>query len=166
LDGDGVGDVCDSDVDGDSVADDNDNCPQIANTNQDDSDLDTIGDVCDPDDDNDTVIDVADNCQLIANFDQSDFDNDGIGDVCDGDQDGDDVIDEFDLCPMSAANQPVNDVGCTGSQHIDITCVKADFVQHGQYVSCVAHAANYAVDHGLLEPKEKARFVREAAKSK
>jgi hypothetical protein len=45
-------------------------------------------------------------------------------------------------------------------------CVSTDFIQHGQYVSCVAHAANDAVNQGLLTSKEKARFVREAAKAK
>ena len=39
--------VGDSDADGDGVPDDLDNCPQVANTDQADSDGNTIGDACD-----------------------------------------------------------------------------------------------------------------------
>ena len=111
--------------------------------------------------DNDDVTDVLDNCPLIANFDQFDFDGDG--DACDGDTDGDGVVNELDLCPGSPSDLVDLD-GCTGAQSIAAACQRENFVQHGQYVSCVAHAANDAVDEGLLSPKEKARFVREVAK--
>ncbi len=46
----GTGDPCDGlggDSDGDGVCDNNDNCPNIANANQADSDNDNIGDACD-----------------------------------------------------------------------------------------------------------------------
>lgn len=43
------------DMDGDGIADANDNCPNIANPNQEDQDNDTIGDVCDDDIDGDGV---------------------------------------------------------------------------------------------------------------
>jgi len=46
-DGDGIGDVCDSDVDGDSVSNSLDNCPTVPNPDQTDSDGDGIGDACD-----------------------------------------------------------------------------------------------------------------------
>jgi hypothetical protein len=71
----------DADVDG--IADGNDNCPNVANPDQADNDIDHLGDVCDPDDDNDGVLDGADNCQFTANANQLDFDRDGIGDACD-----------------------------------------------------------------------------------
>ena len=57
-------------ADGDTVRDDIDNCPTIANGGQEDADQDGIGDACD-------------NCPENANPDQTDFDGDGIGDVCD-----------------------------------------------------------------------------------
>jgi hypothetical protein len=46
------------DVDGDQVPDSQDNCPDDANTTQDDFDNDGLGDACDPDDDNDGLSDV------------------------------------------------------------------------------------------------------------
>ena len=166
LDGDDIGDACDNDADGDSVNDAVDNCPGIANTDQSDNDLDQSGDVCDVDDDNDVVPDVADNCPLHHNPGQEDIDLNGQGDVCDGDVDGDGVSNQDDLCELSAQSSLVNADGCTGPQFIALICVATDFVQHGKYVSCVAHAANDAVDQGLITSQEMARIVREAAKSK
>lgn len=166
LDGDGTGDACDGDSDGDSVPDVGDNCLFVANTDQANSDGDPTGDACDTDDDNDTVLDTGDNCPVTANSTQEDFDSDGQGDACDADGDGDLVGNDVDACLSSPAGQPVNGEGCTGPQFITLRCTRADFVQHGQYVSCVAHAANEAVALGLIPPSAKSRFVVEAAKSK
>ncbi len=55
--------------------------------------------------------------------------------------------------------------GCTGEEFIAQQCPSDSFAEHGQFVSCVAHAANDAVDQGLLLPEEKARFVTEAAQN-
>ena len=166
LDGDGTGDACDADTDGDAVPDATDNCPLTANTDQADTDADLVGDACDDDDDDDGVDDAVDNCPLVANAGQEDFDGNGEGDACDGDVDGDGVANTGDACPGSAAGQPVGADGCNGAQSIARACRPENFAQHGQYVSCVAHAANDAVDRGLIAPKEKARFIKEAAKSK
>lgn len=46
------------DVDADTIPNNQDNCPDDANTTQDDFDNDGLGDVCDPDDDNDGLLDV------------------------------------------------------------------------------------------------------------
>ena len=91
-----------TDTDGDGVADNVDNCPNVANADQTDTDGDGDGDVCDTDDDNDTVLDVADNCPLDANTDQLDTDGDGEGDACDTDDDNDTVLDDLDNCPLDA----------------------------------------------------------------
>ena len=164
LDGDGFGDVCDIDTDGDSVPDDADNCPLTPNTDQADNDADGIGDVCDPDDDNDGVLDGPDNCRLKANPDQVDSDGNGIGDACDTDVDGDGVQNELDACPGTSSGLAITANGYSGAQFIELTCDPANFPNHGRFVSCVAHTANDLVDFGLISPKEKARFVNQAAK--
>lgn len=48
TDGDGIGDVCDSDVDGDGINNDIDNCPTVTNSDQTDSNGDGFGDACVP----------------------------------------------------------------------------------------------------------------------
>lgn len=73
------------DGDSDGIADDEDNCPDLANDDQLDTDNDGIGDACEdiPNDrDNDHIVDGEDNCPELANGDQLDTDNDGTGDAC------------------------------------------------------------------------------------
>jgi len=87
------------DADGDYRLDTEDNCPAIANTDQDDNEQDGVGDPCDPDDDNDGVNDDVDNCPLAANADQLDLDEDELGDACDLDRDEDTHKNCVDNCP-------------------------------------------------------------------
>ena len=98
------------DKDDDGILNQNDNCPDKANSDQADIDEDGIGDVCDDDNDNDGILNEVDNCPLTYNPDQADNDNDGLGDVCDDDDDNDGVLDEDDNCAFSAnADQADND---------------------------------------------------------
>jgi hypothetical protein len=46
MDGDGIGDFCDTDRDGDGIRNINDNCPNVSNIDQADADGDGIGDAC------------------------------------------------------------------------------------------------------------------------
>ncbi|HEX8102081.1 MAG TPA: thrombospondin type 3 repeat-containing protein [Solirubrobacteraceae bacterium] len=85
-----------------------DNCPDVFNPGQEDTDgdaqtsatppTDTGGDACDTDDDADKIDDAVDNCRLIENATQADIDGDGEGDLCDDDDDADGTRDLRDNC--------------------------------------------------------------------
>jgi len=96
-----------ADMDGDGIADEDDNCPDTANADQADADGDLVGDVCDDtpngDDDNDGVDNAVDVCP--GSDDTIDTDQDGTPDGCDdtpnGDDDNDGVDNAIDACPGS-----------------------------------------------------------------
>ncbi|MBD3382440.1 MAG: hypothetical protein GF404_09615 [candidate division Zixibacteria bacterium] len=71
VDGDGSGDVCDPEADGDGLLNEDDNCWLVYNPDQADGDDDGTGDLCD-------------NCPNIYNSEQYDENSDGVGDACDG----------------------------------------------------------------------------------
>ncbi len=111
-----VEDLSMRDTDGDSVADKDDNCPSIANTDQSDVDNDKMGDACDKEDgrdnDGDGVINAKDNCIQIANPDQADWNHSGLGDAC-KDTDQDSILDNADNC-KSVANVDQKDTDHDG----------------------------------------------------
>ncbi len=116
-DGDDIGDVCDTDDDGDGIPDSADPCFGIANEIW-DTDGDGFADCVDPDDDGDGVLDDGDgsgnyfdnpcpsyvtdgcddNCKLDPNPDQFDGNNNGWGDACDPDHDEDGYYTDTDNC--------------------------------------------------------------------
>ncbi|MBK8914072.1 MAG: thrombospondin type 3 repeat-containing protein [Phycisphaerales bacterium] len=99
-----------NDADGDGVADVFDNCPALANPNQEDADGDGVGDLCD-------------NCPALANPNQEDTDGDGIGDLCDclrGDANCDGLVTNFDIDPFVLAlvnnDEPAPPAGYSAGQ--------------------------------------------------
>ncbi len=114
LDEDGLGDLCDTDRDGDAVDNGVDNCPDDANAGQQDLDLDLLGDACDPDRDGDGIANETDNCPDFASLITTDFEADGIGDVCDPDDDNDGLDDVVEtntgtyVSPTDTGTDPFN----------------------------------------------------------
>lgn len=166
LDGDGIGDACDTDSDGDGIIDDEDLCPGFYSIENGDLDDDGIGDPCDADVDGDSMSNDEDNCPLVANENQSDFDGDGTGDACDSDDDADNIPDNLDNCPGSTLGDLIDATGCSSTQLFEVHCPSSgEYRNHGQYVSCVVDEAERQVEIGLLNEEDKGSIVSTAAKS-
>jgi len=172
TDSDGTTDCVDPDDDNDGTSDELDNCPSVANPDQNDNDADALGDVCDPcpndpnnDADGDGICGDVDNCPDVANPGQEDSDGNGVGDACDvgcqdADQDG--ICDDSDICPNTAGGTTVNSEGCS---IVQLCPCEASWKNHGAYVKCVAHASDDFVTVGLITEDQKDAIVSQAARS-
>ena len=126
LDGDGIGDACETDTDGDGISDPLDNCPRDTEDWVSDHEIDYDQDGCrdedrDPDDDGDGVLDLSDYCpkgEINWNTSQFDYDEDGChDDEEDSDDDNDNFADGEDNCPrghkdVAPANMDIDRDGC------------------------------------------------------
>jgi len=135
------------DADGDGIPDDEDNCPDVANPDQGDSDNDGIGDVCD----------------VCPNDSDNDKDKDGVcGNVDNCPESNLEETIIIDGCDSKVKNQLLND-GCTIS---DLIAECADGAKnHGRFVSCVAHLTNDWKKDGLISGKDKGAIQSCAAKA-
>ena len=139
TDEDEVGDVCDDDDDGDTIADALDVFGGQDCSLKRDCDGDGVNDNEDAfpvdatehlDTDTDGVGDNGDNCPNNANDDQQDTDEDEVGDVCDDDDDGDTIVDALDVfggqdcslkrdCDGDGHNDNVDAFPVDATEHLD-----------------------------------------------
>ena len=113
-----------TDPDGDLVPSADDNCPEVSNPTQVDSDGDGTGDACDDDRDGDGILNSTneDNCPDDANADQSDADRDGIGDVCDDETTSWCDCTDLQFCGEETNGECQNGLMCLS----DIDCADAE----------------------------------------
>ncbi len=112
TDGDGIGNKCDRDDDGDGVLDRDDALPLNPSETV-DTDGDGVGNNSDEDDDNDGTADIHDAFPL-DNTETLDTDGDGIGNASDTDDDGDGVNDSEDDFPLDGSRFTLTDADNDG----------------------------------------------------
>ena len=122
-DGDGINDLADAfpldrlealDADADGIGNNADNCILTVNRDQLDTDADGLGNKCDLDDDGDGVNDDQDIFPLDSS-ENLDTDNDGIGNNADDDNDNDGVNDVEDAFPLNPSESIDTDSDGTGN---------------------------------------------------
>jgi hypothetical protein len=124
------------DRDGDGVADGSDNCPDVSNADQLDTDGDTIGDACDPspnDPDPELAQCLADLEDITADHDACHEEVEAMAEELDAakaeletttaalaaetaDADADSARDQDDVCPSTPAGQAVDQAGCSQAE--------------------------------------------------
>ncbi len=119
---DGKANCIDQDDDGDTVLDEEDNCPLNDNPGQENFDLDSLGDACDPDDDNDMTPDEGDCGPLDPAI------KPGGDETCDQqDNDCDGEVDENGVCGTGPCAGKKDGTACSDGD----SCTVLDECQDG-----------------------------------
>ena len=141
------------DIDGDGIADTEDNCQGLGNPQQLDVDGDGVGDACDNcrfidnlvqiDIDGDGVGDACDNCPGVANADQADHNWDSVGDACS-------ICDDVSLGFIDVSS--VNPLSITGAV-ADVPHYLATVIHDGSrfLMYYMNGEAGGSVDHAVAE---------------
>lgn len=145
-DNDGIGDVCDNDIDCDGILNENDNCREIVNPNQSDLDNDGIGDVCDNDIDGDGVMNDVDSCPNTPLGEEVDANGCSESQL---DNDSDGVMNDIDLCPNTPTGEAVDANGCftlpPNNFTIEATGETCPNKKNGQILITANEVYNYVV---------------------
>ena len=89
------------------------------------------------------------------------------GSRIEGDADGDGVPDAADQCPGTPPSVLVDVDGCSSKQRLDIACpLKADYKNHGHYMSCVVREIQIQYQIGLIDAGSRGELVSDAARSR
>jgi hypothetical protein len=107
----------------DGIPDEDDNCPDVPNPGQENSDSDSHGDACD-------------NCPYVDNENQADSNGDGIGDACEcliNDDCDDGIICTDDTCVFNLCQFTPNDANCDDGEFCngEETCDPVEDCQPG-----------------------------------
>ena len=121
-----------SDIDGDGVVDESDNCPSVANADQADFDGDSQGNACDLDDDNDGLPDASDPAPL-----DPDADEDGLPDS----EDPDVVADVVAGLPDDAY-APTSSAGGNKTAMLSILNEVEQYIQAGDTATAIQKLKN------------------------
>jgi hypothetical protein len=79
------------------------------------------------------------------------------------DDDLDGVVNDLDICPGTSQGDPVDAVGCSIAQRVDLACDQNSAVNHGRHVSCVAQFTQSLVKSGEITRDQRRTLLNSTA---